>query len=404
MRKVALRQDAVGPVARGHPWVYRDGLRGGVRLGQLVELQDPRGRRVGFGLGDEGEIAVRVLGRHPQPLPQLLHERLQRADSWRRLALSADTDAYRVVNAAGDGLPGVVVDRYGALAVLRLYSAAWEPHLELIVSALRALPWLQSLVRRLGVRRVDGRQGLECLHGAEPPEVLVVREHGLRFLVRPARGQKTGLFLDQRENRHRLAAWAAGAELVNLFGYTGGFSVHAAAAGARRTITVDQAPAALEDARENFRLNGLDPGAHGFEVADAFTWKPPSPVGMVICDPPSLARNAKADAAARRAYRDLNAHAAGMVVPGGLLATASCTARLREDRWLESVYKGVARVARTWSLVHLAREPADHPVVPAHPEARYLKLAVLRRRDGPVGGHSADPADGCTLAPDGSPK
>jgi 23S rRNA (cytosine1962-C5)-methyltransferase len=371
-------------------------------VGTLVRLVDGRGRPVGFGLADRGEIAVRVLGRHPQPLEELVPERLHAAQRWRDSALPPDTDAYRLINGAGDGMPGVVVDRYGSLAVLRLYSEAWESSLDVLVRAIARLRWVESVVRRLGVQRVDGDKGTVTLHGPEPADCLVVRERGLRFLVRPREGQKTGLFLDQRDNRHRVGGWARGREVVNLFGYNGGFSLYAAVGGARSTVTVDLAPEALADARENFRLNGLDPDAHGFEQADCFAWRPARPVGLVICDPPSLSHGARSDNAARGAYRDLNTHAGRMAARGGLLVTASCTARLREDRWLEAVRRGLGKAGGPWSQVFQAREPVDHPVAAGHPEGHYLKLVaflkagVLRASGGTEG------TEACTLGPEQS--
>ncbi len=378
-------------------------MRGRAPVGEPVRLVDKRGKPVAYGLADRGQIAVRVLGRHPVPLAELIPRRIEAAQAWRHAAVPPDTDAYRLVNGAGDALPGLVVDRYAGLAVLRLYSAAWEPWLDLLVNGIRRLPGVEGVVRRLGVQRVDGGRGLELLHGAAAPETVIVREYGLRFLVRPSRGQKTGLFLDQRENRHAVARWARGREVVNLFGYNGGFSVHAAAAGAGRTVTVDQAPDALEDARENFRLNGLDPDAHGFEQADAFRWRPPRQVGLVICDPPSLSRGSRSDGAAKRAYRELNHHVAGMVRRGGVLVTASCTARLREERWLEAVRRGVSRVGGPWLQVHQAREPADHPVAAGHPEGHYLKLVALLRAGGRGRDHRTATESRCTLPPESSP-
>ncbi|MBN1336137.1 MAG: class I SAM-dependent rRNA methyltransferase [Deltaproteobacteria bacterium] len=381
MEPIELTPDAVGPVARGHPWVWRDGVaRGFAPVGSPVRLVDGRGRPVAWGLADRGEIAVRVLGRDPESVPDLLTRRLAEAQALRDRVLPPATDAFRVCNGEGDHLPGLVVDRYGALAVVRLYAAAWEPHLDAVVSAVAALGGIEAVLRRLGVGTVDADGGAVPLHGPPPPDAIVVHEAGLRFLVRPWRGQKTGLFLDQRENRIRMAGWARGAEVVNLFGYNGGFSVHAAAGGARRTVTVDVASEALSDARENFRLNGLDDAGHGFEVADAFRWRPPRPVDLVICDPPSLSHGARSDGPARAAYRDLAAHAAAMTAPGGLLFTASCTARIREDRWMEAVRKGIGRVPGRWSVVHRAFEPPDHPVSVAHPEGAYLKAVALRRR------------------------
>lgn len=379
MQQLTLTPDTVGPIARGHPWVYHDGVVGKARMGDLVELLDGRGRRVAFGLWDEGTIAVRVLGPEPMPLRDLLQARIRSAQDWRDRCVSADTDACRLVNGEGDGLPGLVVDRYGDLAVVRLYTGSWERHLSLVVDALRQLPWVARVARRFGVERVDGRDGLESLAGPPVPASFVVREAGLRFLVRPAEGQKTGLFLDQRENRRWVRGVSSGVTVVNLFGYTGGFSVYAAAGGARSTVTVDVSAAALEDARENLKLNGLDPACHALVRADAFHWAPEGPADVVVCDPPSLARSERAEAAARKAYRDLNVHAAGMVRDEGLLVTASCTARLGEQRWMEAVRHGLQQVGGAWLQVHRAGEPPDHPVGIGHPEGHYLKMAAFRR-------------------------
>ncbi|MCB9762891.1 MAG: class I SAM-dependent rRNA methyltransferase [Alphaproteobacteria bacterium] len=378
LQTLQLTQDAVGPVARGHPWVYRDGVRGRAPVGAVVALADPRGGAVGFGLFDEGDIAVRVLGREPQPVPAVVAERVQRADALRVRLLGADTDAYRVVNGAGDGLPGVVVDRYGALAVLRLYSAAWVPWMDALVDAISGLGWVETVFRRLGVARVDGQDGGVTLRGPEAPQVVVVQEHGLRFLARPWAGQKTGLFLDQREHRRRVGALAAGRRVLNLFAYNGGFSVYAAAGGAARVVSVDLAAPALEDAREAFRLNGLDPDRHGFEVADVFRWPAPGRFDLVVCDPPSLTHGKRSDGAARSAYRDLAGRVGPWVTVDGLLASASCTARLSMERWEEAVWTGLRRSGR-WSLLERSEAPADHPVAIGHPEGRYLKFALLRR-------------------------
>lgn len=380
MRRLALTGDAVGPVARGHPWVYADGVSGREPAGTLVQLVDPRGRVVGFGLADEGPIAVRVLGRHAVALPRLLAERVAAAERLRSLVLPPETTAYRLVNGAGDGLPGLVVDRYGPLLVVRVYSRAWEPHLPLLVSALEDCSGVTTVVRRLGVRRVDGGDGLVTLGGPPPPASLVVTEAGLRFLVRPAEGQKTGLFLDQREHRRFVGNLSSGLRVVNLFAYTGGFSVHAAAAGARHVVTVDIAEAALADAKENFRLNGIDPEKHAFVCTDVFSYTPEAGgADLAICDPPSLSHGKGADRAASSAYRDLSASTGRMVGSGGLVATASCTARLTMDRWEQAVRDGLRKAGR-WSMLWRAGDPPDHPVGAEHPEARYLKFAVWHRR------------------------
>jgi 23S rRNA (cytosine1962-C5)-methyltransferase len=378
LQAVSINNDAVRAVKRGHPWVYADALRSAAPVGEFLRLQDRKGVDVGWGIGDEGGIAVRVLPGSPRKVDAFLAERFARADALRTRLMPPATDAYRVINAAGDGLPGVVVDRYGSVAVLRLYSAAWVLHLEPILRALSSLPWVESIYRRYGVKRVDARKGGETLLGPQVGATLIVQEHGLRFLVRPEIGQKTGLFLDQRENRRRIGALSAGRRVFNLFGYNGGFSVYAAANGAARVETVDMSAPALEDAKENFRLNGLDPKAHAFHAADIFKWEAPGKAGLVICDPPSLTHGQSADGAARQAYKRLNARVAEWVTADGLLASASCTARLDGPSWEAAVAEGVAK-SGLWTLLMRCGAPPDHPAALAHPEGRYLKFALLSR-------------------------
>lgn len=378
MKDVQLRPDATRAVVRGHPWVYSDGLRSRPETGCIVGLRDPNGKPIGWALADEGHIALRVLPGEPRPVAEFLRHRLQLADRLRMRCMPPSTTAYRVCNAAGDGLPGLVVDRYGEVAVLRLYSAGWVVHLDALVSALSELPWVSHVFRRFGVKRVDGKKGGRTLWGPETPESLVVEEHGMKFLVRPAKGQKTGLFLDQREHRRTIGELAAGRRVFNLFGYNGGFSLYAAMGGASRVETVDFSAAALEDAQENFRLNGLDPHQHAFHCADIFKWEAPGKAGLVVCDPPSLTHGKSADGAAKQAYRKLNARVAPWVTHDGLFASASCTARLTGMEWEAAVEEGI-RTAGAWSRLMRSGAPLDHPVAVAHPEGRYLKFALYTR-------------------------
>jgi 23S rRNA (cytosine1962-C5)-methyltransferase len=377
--RTRLSKAASAAVRAGHPWVLRE-EPARAPAGTLVELLDGKGQRVGFGLTDDGPIAVRVLSRGERvPMERWIPEAVGRADRTRLRFLDGETDAYRVVSGAGDGLDGVIVDRYGDLAVVKLYSGAWQPHLDVIVRALAALPWCRTVFRRFGVERVDGRSGGETLHGPAAPESLVIVEHGMRLLVRPHRGQKTGLFLDQREHRRWVRGWARGLQVANLFAYNGGFSVAAALGGAQRVVTVDIAADAVEDARENFRLNGLDPARHGFDVADAFDWRSEGPLGLLIIDPPSLARDRSAKEAAVRAYTRLHREHGPQVAAEGLLATSSCTARVGLGEWRAAVAEGLSRVG-DWSWHQHGAEPPDHPVALGHPEAAYLKFALLMRR------------------------
>ncbi len=371
--KLKLNRDAATAIRRGHPWVYRNGVQGTAPVGQVVDLGEA------WGLFDEGPIAIRVLGRGPpEHLPDVIKRRIGRADHIRWRCISSTCTCWRVVNGAGDGLPGIVIDRYGEVAVLRLYSKAWEPHLDVLVSTIASLPWVSTVFRRYGVKRVDGREGGETLLGTAPPEVMVVQEHGIKLLVRVHDGQKTGLFLDQRENRRRIGELSAGRRVLNLFGYNGGFSIYAAMGGAARVLTVDLSAPALEDARELFRMNGVPLKAHAFEVADVFHWEPPDRFDLVICDPPSLARGKRSHQAAGRSYGQLAARVAPAVSNKGLLATASCTARLTRAEWEAAVSEGLSREGQ-WAWLEHAAAPLDHPVAAGHPEGNYLKFALLTR-------------------------
>lgn len=365
-------------VAQGHPWVYADDhLKTVPPPGTLLHLLDPKGKTIGMGISDEGAILIRVLTADPQPLATLLKRRVQRA--WRLSALCGpDTDCCRLLNGEGDGLGGLVVDRYGPVLVVRLYSHAWVPHLPLIVGALQDLPGVRTIYRRLGVGRVDGSEGGDVLHGPPPPEALVVQEHGMKLLVRVEKGQKTGLFLDQREHRLLIRRWAGSRTVLNLFSYNGGFSVAAALGGAPRVVSVDQSAPALADAKEIFRLNGLDPDRHGFEVADVFRYvaHPQAAADLLICDPPSLAHARPQEKNAWAAYRDLHTRIAPLARE--LLATSSCTARLPQKEWEDAVIQGLPE-RRGWAWLHRSSEPTDHPVLLNHPEGRYLKFALLSR-------------------------
>jgi 23S rRNA (cytosine1962-C5)-methyltransferase len=366
--------DTVGPVARGHPWVYQNGISGQLPPpGTLVTLQDSKGATVGFGLCDSGAIAVRVLGRQPMSLERCLEKKLEVALRIRKL-VGGETDCYRLLNGEGDGLSGLVVDRYASVLVVKIYAHAWEKWLDVIVAALREVQGIKSIYRRFGVERVDNREGGEKLWGEEPEDVLVVKEHGVKLLVRVKVGQKTGLFLDQREHRRLIRLWSAGLSVTNLFSYNGGFSINAALGGASRVISVDQSEPALRDAKEIFRLNGIDPAKHGFEVADVFKWEG-SPVELLICDPPSLARNKEDESKARRAYKELHRKIGPLAKQ--FLATSSCTARLSFERWEESVREGLG--TRGWASLHRSAESVDHPVALAHAEGRYLKFLLLGR-------------------------
>ena len=383
-RRIRLKKDLARHVRAGHPWIWRDALAPSeAGTGEVVDVLGSDGKFLARGLHDAGSpIAVRVWTLDPgEALDEpLIRRRIAEALAARRGAIDArETDAFRWVNGEGDFMPGVVIDLYAGVAVVRFDGDA----------ARRLRPWVVAAIvehgRALGVTHVlereRGARG-EPLHGGEPPSPVEIREAGVRFAVDVARGQKTGTFLDQRENRRAIRPYAAGMEVANLFAYTGGFSVHAALAGANRVVSVDVAAAALEAAQCHFALNGIDPGRHEFVAEDAFAWleRERRSFGLVVVDPPSFAPSEKAVPKALAAYRDLFAGALAVVAPGGVLAAASCSSHVNGEALLGALRDAAVKAGRVLRVLEVRGQPADHPSLPAFPEGRYLKMILARAR------------------------
>jgi 23S rRNA (cytosine1962-C5)-methyltransferase len=390
-RQLQLDKRTAAALDAGHPWLWPDTLDDSSwqpRCGEVVELLDSIGAVMGCALAEgrstPGVPALRVLSLQPDSpsLRKLVFQRIAAARRLRERCLPAATTGYRLLHGEGDGLPGLVADRYGPVLVLAPDCEAWDPHFELLTSALcsEAGPGLETIVlRRSG-------QDAELLHGAQLPESLVFVEDGRRYLVRPCTGQKTGFFLDQRPNRtHVQQLSRSGDRCLNLFSYTGGFSVAMALGGAACVHSVDQSESILADCREQFSLNGIEVDPHGFEAADIFRWLPAGRkvpaeqrYDLIVCDPPALSHK-KADLPqARQAYRRLHQGIAPLLRRNSLLVTASCTARLDEEDLLEDVRAGLREGGRQVSrIVRRAGAGADHPVPPGFPQGRYLSCLTL---------------------------
>jgi 23S rRNA (cytosine1962-C5)-methyltransferase len=307
-----------------------------------------------------------------------------------RKELVRGTDAYRLLHGESDGLPGVVADRYDRFAVIKLYSAGLTPWRGAIVEALRAeCGDLAGIYGRDEVPRDDDDEGGSAegrvLWGAEPPEQLAIDEYGMKILVDVRRGQKTGLFLDQRENRRLVRELARGRpEALNLFSYTGGFSVAAALGGSTHVVSNDLDADALHLARATFKANGLDPADHAFAQGDAFDLlanykRQGRRFDLVVCDPPAFAKSQKAVEGALAGYASLNRAALSVLAPGGLLVTCSCSARVSPEQFGEAVKEAAFKLRMELALVAETRQPYDHPISLQFKEGRYLKAMVLRR-------------------------
>jgi 23S rRNA (cytosine1962-C5)-methyltransferase len=407
--RLALQKDLARHLRAGHPWVFRKALERppkGLPAGAIVDVVEGE-RFVARGYYDpHSAISVRVLTREPAESIDgaFWKRRVQRAMSLRR-ALVHGTTGFRMVHGESDGLPGVVADRYARWVVLKLYSAGLTPHRGQIVEALREaaaeagggdggelpahLGPLAGVYGRDEAPRDEDDDGASpegrVLWGAEPPERIAIDEHGMKLLVDVRRGQKTGTFLDQRENRRMVRELARGrAEALNCFSYTGGFSVAAALGGAKHVVSVDLDAEAIALARDNFQENGLDPNAHAFAAEDVFDAlarfkRDGHRFDLVVCDPPAFAKSQKAVEGALAGYASLNRAALAVLAPGGLLVTASCSARVSAEQFFDAVKEAAFKARVDLQLVEERRQPPDHPVSPQFREGRYLKLLVYRR-------------------------
>ena len=273
-------------------------------------------------------------------------------------------------------MPGITVDRYGRFAVLRRYSPSVDSLVPVVASSVG-----KALKLRGVVSRDDGE--LRALWGELPPPELTVRENGIKLLANLYDGQKTGLFLDHRENRQTLSRFTAGKRVLNLFSYTGAFSLYAVRGGAQHVTSVDIAPAAIGDAKRNFVLNGFNSEAHTFLSTDVFALLTDyaarkEQFGVVVLDPPSFARSKKSRHAALRAYTKLNAQALRCTQPGGLLATASCTSQVSPEDFHAVLGEAALSAGVRVQVIHEAGHAPDHPVPATFPEGRYLKFLVAR--------------------------
>jgi 23S rRNA (cytosine1962-C5)-methyltransferase len=379
---VVLPRALESSLGRGHFWIYRDHVPEsfGAPAGSWVRVRV--GRFVGYALWDPASpIALRVFSRQQLPDAPWVAERVHSAWQLRQAVRDQRTNAFRWIAGEGDGLPGVVVDHYAGFLVLVTSSDALEPIVPWVLDALGRVTPLRGILRR---RRHEAREPARAIWGRKPGAELIVEEHGVRFLANLASGQKTGLFLDQRDNRRFVATLSAGRRMLNLFSYSGGFSVHAALGGAAEVTSVDSAAPALADARRNFELNGLDPEAHHFVEADVYEYltsaqKRGVSFDLVVCDPPSLAHKKEQAESAVRAYRRLFALSLGATAPGGYVALSSCTTQVGPERFRDLVADAAARAGTEFQIIHEAGQPIDHPVFAHHPEGRYLKFVVGRK-------------------------
>ena len=367
----------------GHPWIFRsDVLTPPAGGAGIVRVTERNGRPIGSALwSPASEISLRLLDRDPAVTidAEWWHRSIARAIA-RRSEVAATTNAWRLVHGEGDGLPSLVVDRYDRWLVVQLLSAGLETQREPILAALLDLSGADGVLARNDAA-IRSRESLprtvEVLHGTVPDEI-EVHEAGVRYLAAPRTGQKTGAFLDQRENRLRIGELARGRAL-DCFSYHGSFALHLAR-GADSVTALDSSAEALERARANARLNGYD--NIEFVEADAFLWmrereRERQRFDTIVVDPPAFAKSRSALGAAIRGYHEINLRAMRLLAPGGFLFTASCSFHLTRARFLDMLEGAAADSGRRLILRGIYGQPVDHPELLTVPETGYLKGAVL---------------------------
>ena len=385
---VRLKPGEQTRILAGHPWIYRNELEGwppSVVPGDLVDVSDSRGRFLGRGyLNPRSTICIRLLARERVPIDQAFFTtRLLQAHAWRERVMESKS-AYRVVHGEADGLPGLIMDRYGETVVIQLLTAGMERRRELILPALEAVLHPQTVVAR-NDSPMREREGLSrergVIHGELPPS-LTVQVNGLDVAIDPLEGQKTGLFLDQIDNYRLLERLASGAEVLDCFCYSGLWGLHAARYGASRVIGVDQSVSAVEQATALAAQNGLSDRCT-FVTGNVFDDlkerdRRREIFDMVILDPPAFVKTRTRLAEAMGGYKEINLRAMRLLRPGGILVTCSCSYHLSGERFRNLLLEAAHDVRRTLKLVAQGRQPADHPILLGVAETEYLKCFVLQ--------------------------
>ena len=388
---VVVKKGGLKSLAQGHPWVYAQSVarvEGRARPGEVVRLVDAEDRFLAWAwFNPQSYIRARLLERREEVEPDLawLERRLAEAVERRRGLAESGHGAYRLVNAEADGLPGLIVDRYGPGLTLQALSAGAESVKHQVAGWLEtglAPEWIWERSDQ-EVRRLEGLEPATGPLLGRPPERLRVDEPGCAYWVEPTAGQKTGFFLDQRDNRRLVAGLAAGREMLDCFCYSGGFALRGLLAGAARATLVDSSAQALALAQENLALNGVRERAqlvraNVFNQLRAYRDEGRR-FGLIVLDPPKLAPNRASLAKAARAYKDVNMMALRLLPPGGLLATFSCSAAMDRQSFWEVLTWAAEDAGARLQVLHQLSQPADHPALLGFAESQYLKGLVLRR-------------------------
>jgi len=371
-------------VQRFHPWIFSGAIQnmeGELGDGDWVEVKDQKNKVLGYGHFQKGSISIRMLSfDREKPGVHFWTEKIHRALQVRKcMGLPGTaTHCYRLIHGEGDGLPGLIIDVYGNAAVVQAHSAGMQKDRNEITSALQHVfgAELKSIYFK-SAGRDEGKEGEYLFGTGSVPHI--VHENGNKFYVDWEGGQKTGFFLDQRDNRKLLGRYSANRRMLNTFCYTGGFTIYALHAGAQLVHSVDASEKAIDLTRSNIALNGFDAQEHLCFVDDTFEFlkDKKGQYDLIVLDPPAFAKHKDARHQAMKGYQRLNAEAMRMIAPQGIIFTFSCSQVVDRKLFYDTVVSAGIQAGREIKVLHHLSQPADHPVSLFHPEGEYLKGLVL---------------------------
>ncbi|CCO08486.1 class I SAM-dependent rRNA methyltransferase [Desulforamulus hydrothermalis] len=389
MAKAILHQGKQKRIINGHPWVYRGEIKeikGPYAPGDIVDVYDCRDRFLGRGyINPASQITIRIMTRQPAEEidEDFFRRRIQAAWQYRQQVVR-DTNACRVIFGEADFLPALIVDKFADYLVVQTLALGIDVHKATIFKVLQEVMQPAGIYERndVAVRKLEGLPLITGFVGQPFDPKVVIKENGIKFVVDLAGGQKTGYFLDQRENRMALQGLVKGGRVLDCFCHTGTFAMYAAKYGARQVLGLDIAAPALEVARANAQLNGYG-DLCSFKEGNSFDElrameKAGDKFDVVILDPPAFTKSSQAVAGAVRGYKEINLRGMKLLPPGGYLITCSCSYHMKEDLFLQVIQEAARDAGRQLRLVELRRQAKDHPMLLAYPESHYLKCLVLQ--------------------------
>ncbi len=387
MIKLVLKKGREKSVLNHHPWLFSGAVHeitGSPQKGDIAAVYDSRNNFVGTGFINPGNsLVVRFLSFNEEAIDSAFWEkRIDSALKLRKHLIGDETDSYRIIHGEGDMMPGLTVDKYGDYLAVQVSTSGMEKVKDEIFKILLEKTGASGIYEKndLLSRKHEKLPLYEAVYSGEIPEQITITENGYKFMVNVRTGQKTGFFLDQRENRNFVKKLSEGRKVLNACSYTGGFTVYAAAGGAEATVSLDISEDALRAAEANMKLNGFDSENHRYLTGDVFEKLKifhDENFDMIILDPPAFAKSRDAIKSAARGYKEINLQALRIIAPGGILVTCSCSQHIDAGFFQKIVHDAAKDAGRYLRIIEMRSQAFDHPVSINHPEGVYLKCLTV---------------------------